>query len=147
MDATLKSHPVTLIKKHQWKYELSTSKLTSSDHLASHSSSRANVFGMVQIIQSPPTAKGMFFITLEDEKGFLNLVLKPQIYEKYKSTIQTEWALLVSGRIQKQASYVSLLVDHIFSPASNDHLYDFRVKPEKPPTAFALERAQDLSTD
>jgi error-prone DNA polymerase len=114
MEITLNKHPAELIKKYQWKFEIPLSKLSLSDQISSLHTSHAFVFGAVQIIQSPPTAHGMFFITLEDERGFLNLVLKPPVYKKFKSLIQTQWTLLVFGKIQKQSGYTSILVERIY---------------------------------
>ncbi|MBN8555898.1 MAG: error-prone DNA polymerase [Deltaproteobacteria bacterium] len=116
-DTSLKSHPALLLKKHRWNYSLPLSALRLSQDLSKEKTSqRVRVFGMVQIIQSPPTAKGMFFITLEDETGFLNLVVKPPVYEKFKMIIQNQMALLVEGRIQNQSGYISILVEKVHTP-------------------------------
>lgn len=46
--------------------------------------------GLVVVRQAPPTAKGFRFITLEDEFGFINVIVRPQTYEKYRRVIQKE---------------------------------------------------------
>lgn len=115
---TLAMHPALLLKKYRWNYECPRQSLTLAEQLPRQRSSQiVSVFGVVQIIQSPPTAKGMFFLTLEDETGFINLVFKPDVYEKFKSLIQTQWALLVRGRVQLYGNtYASLLVESVIAP-------------------------------
>jgi error-prone DNA polymerase len=125
METTLRAHPVSLVKKYQWKYSIPLSKITFSDELIGKRS--ALVFGMVQIIQSPPTANGMFFITLEDEQGFINLVLRPDIYKKFKHLVQQQWTLLVFGKVQQQATYVSLLVDKIYAQEIQSNIFSLDV--------------------
>ena len=113
---TLKEHPAVLLKRDRWKYAFSKDRLTSSDQLLHCQSQLVHVFGIVQIVQSPPTAKGMFFITMEDESGFLNLVLPPPIYKRYRNLLKSEWGLLVSGKLQNQRGSISILVKHIHEP-------------------------------
>jgi error-prone DNA polymerase len=113
-DTTLETHPVVLAKKYRWPFAHSQDRLVLAENLKNFPNGQwIHVFGMVQIIQRPPTANGMCFITLEDETGFLNLVLKPPIYQKFKSTIHGEWTLLASGRIQNQSGSLSILVSTI----------------------------------
>ncbi len=49
----------------------------------------------------PPTASGVLFITLEDEYGFINLVICRPIYEKYKEVLISESLIICEGRIEK----------------------------------------------
>jgi error-prone DNA polymerase len=114
---TISTHPALLLKKHRWNYAFSKEHLILADDLSTQRPNQTvTVFGIVQIIQSPPTANGMFFITLDDETGFLNLVIKPPIYEKFKDLIQTQWAMLIRGRVQRSGAYTSILVDAVIAP-------------------------------
>jgi len=132
---TLKDHPSTLLKKHRWRYSLPLHRLSLSSELRNRvKGSRVAVFGVIQIVQSPPTAKGVFFITLEDETGFLNLVLKPDVYQKFKTIIQTSWALLVKGQLQNADGYASLLVTEILEPNSQPKVIRSLVVERQHPT-------------
>ncbi len=114
---TLNKHPTVLMRKYRWHYPVSQDRLSLSKDLRRQTIGKnVLVFGVVQIVQSPPTAKGMFFITLEDETGFLNLVLRPNVYQKFKHLIQTQWALLVVGELQNNDGYASLLVKQVVAP-------------------------------
>lgn len=69
--------------------------------------------GLLVVHQSPPTAKGFHFLTLEDEDGMINIVVNPQIYGRYHRTIRTERLLLVEGQLQQQENVTNLLAQII----------------------------------
>jgi len=66
--------------------------------------SKTRVAGLVSITQRPPTAKGMCFITLEDEFGFMNIVIPPDIYQKDRMVIYSKTLLEIHGYIEKSKS-------------------------------------------
>jgi len=68
------------------------------------------VAGMVIVRQRPPTAKGHVFITLEDEEGLINLIIRPTVYERYKSAIRNALLLWAEGRLQQEGHAISVLV-------------------------------------
>jgi error-prone DNA polymerase len=68
------------------------------------------VAGMVVVRQRPPTAKGHVFITLEDEEGLINLIIRPTVYERYKSAIRNALLLWADGRLQREGNAISVLV-------------------------------------
>lgn len=69
---------------------------------------KIRVAGMVSITQRPPTAKGMCFITLEDEHGFINVVVPPDVYQKDRLTIYGKGFLEVQGELEKNESIINL---------------------------------------
>jgi error-prone DNA polymerase len=68
------------------------------------------VGGMVAVKQRPPTAKGIVFISLEDELGMLDLVVKPQVYERFRSLLRGQTFVLVMGEVQRASGAISVLV-------------------------------------
>ncbi len=66
---------------------------------------------MVVVRQRPPTASGVTFLSLEDESGLVDIILKPTVYDRYKSLLRGRSLLLVQGVIQRQGRAVSLLGD------------------------------------
>lgn len=64
--------------------------------------------GLVRVRQRPMTAKGFFFITLEDETGHCNLVLTPSLFEQHRPDAVGAKALWAHGRIQSQDGVVHL---------------------------------------
>jgi error-prone DNA polymerase len=68
------------------------------------------VAGMVVVRQRPPTAKGHVFISLEDEEGLMNLIIRPAVYERNRDTLRNKPLLLVTGRLQREGLAISVLV-------------------------------------
>src|SRR5690606_29954610 len=68
------------------------------------------VSGLVTVRQRPGTAKGVLFITIEDETGFANLVVWSKIYEKYRKVILQSRLLMVSGKLQIESGVIHVVV-------------------------------------
>ncbi len=62
---------------------------------------KISVAGLVVSRQMPPTASGVLFITLEDEFGFINLVIWKDTYRRFKETLITHSFLVCEGKIEK----------------------------------------------
>ena len=77
---------------------------------------RVQYAGLVICRQRPGTAAGVTFMTLEDETGFVNLVVWHQIFEKFALIARTESFLGVTGRIQSQDSVVHLIAESLWVP-------------------------------
>ena len=77
---------------------------------------RARYAGMVICRQRPGTASGVVFMTLEDETGFVNLVLWPDVFEAHRQLAQTLSFLGASGKVQAEQGTVHLVVDGLFRP-------------------------------
>jgi error-prone DNA polymerase len=72
--------------------------------------------GVVITRQRPHTAKGVVFLTLEDETGFVNVVLWPQVFHRYAVLAKTARVLGVTGTLQVQAGVVHLIARQLWSP-------------------------------
>jgi error-prone DNA polymerase len=75
--------------------------------------------GILLVDQRPPPAKGFGFITLEDEYGTIDLVLRPDVYDQYKPIFRSSRFLVVSGKLQKMDDHCTVLADTIESFALN----------------------------
>jgi error-prone DNA polymerase len=71
---------------------------------------RIRVAGMQVVRQRPETAKGMTFISLEDESGLIDLIVRPDVYERFKPVIKREPILLADGVVQQGKGATSVLV-------------------------------------
>ena len=67
-----------------------------------------NVAGWVIVRQRPGTAKGFVFLTLEDETGVANVIITPQLFDKYRLVIVDHPFLLISGKLQNQDNVFSV---------------------------------------
>ena len=66
------------------------------------------VAGAVITRQRPGTAKGFVFLTLEDETGVVNIIVRPSVFASQKLTILEQPFLLVEGRLQIQDGVISV---------------------------------------
>lgn len=74
---------------------------------------RITVAGLVLVRQRPGTAKGVIFITLEDETGTCNVVVWAKIYEAFRRAVIAGRLLRVTGRIQREAGVTHLVAERI----------------------------------
>jgi error-prone DNA polymerase len=70
--------------------------------------------GIVLMRQKPGSAKGVMFLTLEDESGIINVVIWPKLYEKHRRTILGASLLCVNGKIQREGDVVHLVAKQVF---------------------------------
>jgi error-prone DNA polymerase len=77
---------------------------------------RINYVGCVICRQRPSTAGGVVFMTLEDESGFVNVVLWERVFEEYAILAKTCSVLGVTGRLQVEQDVVHLVVEKLWSP-------------------------------
>jgi error-prone DNA polymerase len=67
------------------------------------------VAGIVVARQRPATAKGIVFMLLEDETGTVNVVVKPDVYERHRAIARADPLLLVRGRLERRERNVNLV--------------------------------------
>jgi error-prone DNA polymerase len=72
--------------------------------------------GVVICRQQPGTAAGVIFMTLEDETGFVNLVIWRQVSARYPEVLRAASLLGVTGRLQVQDGIVHLVADQLWAP-------------------------------
>ena len=70
---------------------------------------RVQVAGLVVIHQAPPTAKGHRFITLEDQDGMMNIVIRPKIYDRYRRVFHEYSLLLIEGIVQMREGTTNVI--------------------------------------
>ena len=75
--------------------------------------SRIKVAGMVLLRQRPSTAKGITFVTLEDETGVANLVVKQPIWDKFYAIARRSPAWVAHGKLESRYSVVHVVVSHL----------------------------------
>ena len=105
---SLKAHPLEFLREELLKIGAIT---THTLRERSVHGSYLSVAGIVLMRQRPPTAAGFIFITIEDETGSANLIIKPNIYKLYRDIIYESVYLLVRGKLQKQEGVIHLMVD------------------------------------
>ena len=102
-------HPMEVFRSEVSKDKV----LKSSDIAAIPSGTKVRVAGCVVCRQMPGTAKGHVFITLEDECGLTNVILRPQIYDKYRQIARLEPVIIVEGTLQKHDGIVNIVAQQL----------------------------------
>ncbi len=102
-------HPMESLRAHISRDGV----LRSSDIARLFRGTKMRVAGFVVARQMPPTAKGMCFLTLEDEDGLINVVVRPQVYRKYRQPIRLEPLLVVEGKLEKKDGIINIVADSI----------------------------------
>ena len=74
---------------------------------------RVTVAGLVLVRQRPGTAKGVIFVTLEDETGVCNVVVWAKTYERFRRAVISGRLLRVTGRLQRDAGVVHVVAELI----------------------------------
>lgn len=112
---TLKAHPLTFLREQLNRRGVTpNSLLTDPQHVPTGRTVRAA--GIVLIRQRPGTASGVVFITLEDETGIVNLVVWPNIYERFRKVARHATLLLARGKVQRDTdggNVVHVVVQHL----------------------------------
>ncbi len=71
------------------------------------------VAGLVILRQRPGTAKGVIFVTLEDETGIVNVVVWRKVYEQFRRAVISGRLLRVTGRMQRAHSVTHVIAEEI----------------------------------
>jgi len=74
---------------------------------------RVAVAGLVILRQRPGTAKGVIFLTLEDETGVVNVVVWRTLYEQFRRAVISGRLLRVTGRVQRQSGVVHVVAEKV----------------------------------
>jgi error-prone DNA polymerase len=74
---------------------------------------RVRTAGMVITRQRPGTAKGFVFLTLEDETGIANIIIRPDLYARERLVVVESPFLLVEGVLQNQEGVVSVKAERV----------------------------------
>jgi len=74
---------------------------------------RVRVAGMVITRQRPGTAKGFVFLTLEDETGISNVIIRPDLFDRNRMTVVRQPFLIVDGVLQHQDGVMSVRAERV----------------------------------
>ncbi len=74
---------------------------------------RVTVAGLVLVRQRPGTAKGVIFVTLEDETGIVNVIVWRHMYERFRRAVIAGRCLRVTGRLQRESGVLHVLAEEI----------------------------------
>ena len=100
-----KYHPMQVLRK-----DISRDGLVKSSEIAQLlQNTQVKLAGYVITRQRPATAKGFAFMTLEDEEGMVNVVIKPRVYQEYRQVFKLEPLIVVEGTIQRRDDNLNII--------------------------------------
>ncbi|HEY5243163.1 MAG TPA: error-prone DNA polymerase [Polyangiaceae bacterium] len=101
-------HAMKVVRPRLPRHFKSAKELSTTPHGA-----RVSTAGMVICRQRPGTASGVVFITMEDETGFVNLILWSQTFEKWRHVATTSSMLIAHGKVERQGEVVYVVPDRL----------------------------------
>lgn len=161
---SLKAHPLSFLRE-----ELQQRRLVTAQEIRKLDNNRwASTAGVVLVRQRPGTAKGVVFVTLEDETGVTNIIVWKKVLEKYRKVVMGAKLIEVHGQVQTEDNVLHLiarkLIDRTnwleklsdgfvrpaYAPADevvSNVEYDSRVKPDTarhPRNVRVIPRSRDF---
>ena len=123
---TIGPHPMTF-RRHELSMR---GVLRAIDLPGVRTGRRVRTAGMVITRQRPGTAKGFVFLTLEDETGVANIIVRPDFYDRERVTIVEAPFLIVEGIAQTVDGVTAIRAERVFrleglSPGSSIESHDF----------------------
>ncbi len=112
-----------------WRQMLRRKGILSAEELARlPDGRRVTTAGAVIVRQRPGTAKGFVFLTLEDETGLCQAIVRPDLFRSNRSVIVGSGSLVVEGRLQKQDGTLSVKAERFWSLSELEAVpsHDFR---------------------
>jgi error-prone DNA polymerase len=106
---SLKAHPISFFRG-----QLDQLRIVPAAELAAIRDGRfVRVAGLVLVRQRPGTAKGITFVTIEDETGVANLIIKMDVWNRFYTVARTAPAYIAHGRLQNQQGVIHVLVQRL----------------------------------
>lgn len=100
--------------------ELSKKRIvTCADAMAERDGRWLWTAGLVLVRQRPGSAKGVMFLTLEDETGIVNAVVWPSLFERQRRILMSASMMGIHGRIQREGEVVHLVAQRLFDFSSD----------------------------
>jgi error-prone DNA polymerase len=107
---TLGKHPLEMLRPG-----LDPKILRSSDLAKTADGRVVEVAGMVVARQRPETAKGIVFMLLEDERGTVNLIVPPPVYDRHRALVRAAPLVRARGRLERREGTINVLVSEVMA--------------------------------
>ncbi|MGV1867567.1 MULTISPECIES: error-prone DNA polymerase [unclassified Rhizobium] len=107
---TLRDHPIAFLRNDLAKRSI----VTCEEAMTARDGRWVMTAGLVLVRQKPGSAKGVMFITIEDETGPANIVVWPKLFEKRRRVVLGASMMAINGRIQREGDVVHLVAQQLF---------------------------------
>ncbi|MBT6404563.1 MAG: error-prone DNA polymerase, partial [Rhodospirillaceae bacterium] len=106
---SLNHHPVGLLRP-----ELTAMKAVPARELRERpNNQRLTTVGLILVRQRPGTAKGVIFLTLEDETGVANVIVWPDVFERFRKVVLSSRLVQIRGKLQREGIVTHLIAEEI----------------------------------
>ena len=110
LSLSVKAHPVSFLREKLTQLHI----VSTADLCNLTNGDTVKVAGLVLVRQRPGTAKGVCFITIEDETGTANLVVFENIIEQYRREILHSKLMMVEGKLQVEGEVIHVIVSRCY---------------------------------
>jgi len=107
---SLKAHPVSFLREKLTQLHI----LSIKDLITAKDGDNVKVAGLVLVRQRPGTAKGICFMTIEDETGWGNLVVFQNLFDKYRKEILGATLIMAEGKLQIEGEVIHVIVQRCY---------------------------------
>ncbi|HEV7246199.1 MAG TPA: error-prone DNA polymerase [Shinella sp.] len=112
---TLRAHPMSFLRN-----DLKAKRIvTCAEAMGERDGRWLWTAGLVLVRQRPGSAKGVMFLTLEDETGIVNAVVWPSLFERQRRVLMTASMMGIHGKIQREGEVVHLVAQRLFDFSSD----------------------------
>ncbi|MBP2449851.1 error-prone DNA polymerase [Rhizobium leguminosarum] len=107
---TLRAHPVSFLREDLTRRNI----VTCAEATSARDGRWLMTSGLVLVRQKPGSAKGVMFMTIEDETGVANIVVWPSLFEKQRRVVLGSAMMAINGKIQREGGVVHLVAQRMF---------------------------------
>nr|WP_294546686.1 error-prone DNA polymerase [uncultured Rhodopila sp.] len=106
---SLRRHPVSFLRR-----DLAARRIIRcSDLLTVRDGKRVEVAGIILVRQRPGSARGVLFVTVEDETGHANLILWPSVFEAQRRLVLSASMIACRGKLQREGEVLHVIAEHL----------------------------------
>ena len=106
---SLRHHPVSFLRP-----ELAARRIVCCADLTTiRDGKRVEIAGIILVRQRPGSARGVLFITIEDETGHANLILWPSVFEAQRRLVLSAGMLACRGKLQREGEVIHVIAEHL----------------------------------
>ncbi|GAA4159914.1 error-prone DNA polymerase [Shinella granuli] len=140
---TLRAHPVSFLREGLARRRL----LSCADATRLRDRQKVETAGIVLVRQQPGSAKGVIFVTIEDETGIANLVVWRKVFLAYRPIVMGAPMIGVKGYIQREGEVVHIVVQHLTDLSADFATIGRRGDAAQPETREAVQTIRVKSRD
>jgi error-prone DNA polymerase len=106
---SLRRHPVSFLRQ-----DLAQRRIVRCADLATtRDGKRVEVAGIILVRQRPGSARGVLFVTVEDETGHANLILWPSVFEAQRTLVLSASMIACRGKLQREGEVIHVIAEHL----------------------------------